>query len=279
MSTSNEEGLGYIVQAINNIVDSKINSSKFDKTYRAKIIGINENDTYLVEIANNQYSLKYNGELNIGDIIRVKAPLNNFSDIYIEAVPDNEYSNLSGKPILNTENSDSLDTDIAEIVENTISLHKISKTGSYTDLNNLPELVYSELGFDSRSFEVDTGNIPLQNIIWQVNNDTNQLYEFNNNRITFKRNANVRVGINFFINSTNRVWIELRQISATGELLQVSHSIIPYNSTSPYCTAATEIYTSVNVGDYIEMTTSTKISLNSGSGNSNSSKLFIQELI
>lgn len=61
------------------------------------------------------------------------------------------YKDLTNKPILNTNNTTALTVNAAEEIVNTISLHKISKTGNYNDLNNLPTIPTktSELTNDS----------------------------------------------------------------------------------------------------------------------------------
>lgn len=154
MSNKSKEGLNYIIQAINNIVEPKVSSLKYDKTYRAKIIQKIDAGIYMVQINGKEYKLPYSGDLNVGDIVKVKAPLNNFSDIYIETIPTSgggsgggttNYQDLTNKPILNTNNSSSLATNQEEIIRGTISLHKISKTGDYNDLNSLPDLNFIPL--------------------------------------------------------------------------------------------------------------------------------------
>lgn len=87
MNQKNDQGLNYIVQAINNIVEPKVKTLKYDKTYRAKVTTIVDDTTYKVEISGDEYQLNYKGILDVGDIVMVKAPLNNFSDIYIETEP------------------------------------------------------------------------------------------------------------------------------------------------------------------------------------------------
>lgn len=148
MSAKSKQGLNYIIQAINNIVEPKVSSLRYDKTYRAKVTQEIDAGIYVVQINGVEYQLPYSGTLNVGDIVKVKAPLNNFSDIYIEALPGSgggeggttNYNDLTNKPILNTDNASSLSVNKEEIIRGTISLHKISKTGSYNDLNNLPSL-------------------------------------------------------------------------------------------------------------------------------------------
>lgn len=142
------DGLEYIIQAITNIVEPKVDTLKYDKTYRAKVTAKIDEGVYKVQIAGIEYQLSYGGTLNVGDIVKVKAPLNNFSDIYIEALPGSggggggttNYNDLTNKPILNTNITTAQTPNASEIIKGTISLHKVSKTGNYSDLNNLPSL-------------------------------------------------------------------------------------------------------------------------------------------
>lgn len=86
MSTSMKDGLNYILQAINNLIEPKLEKLRYDKTYRAKVTAIIGGGVYEVQIKDAKYNINYNGALGVGDIVKVKAPLNNFSDIYIEGV-------------------------------------------------------------------------------------------------------------------------------------------------------------------------------------------------
>ena len=144
-----KDGLGYIIQAISNIVEPKMETLKYDKTYRAKVIQKIDVGVYNVQINGTSYKLSYSGTLNVGDIVRVKAPLNNFSDIYIEPLPGSggggtggttNYNDLTNKPIINSTYSTAQSTNASEILKGTIALHKISKTGNYNDLLNKPSL-------------------------------------------------------------------------------------------------------------------------------------------
>lgn len=112
-----QESMGYIIQAIENIVDANAEKLEYDKTYRARVTEIISSNRYKVEIKDVEYELSYEGgTLNIGDIVNVKAPLNNFSDIYIEAVPTSgggsegtyNYNELSNKPTLDTTSTTAL---------------------------------------------------------------------------------------------------------------------------------------------------------------------------
>ena len=144
-----KDGLGYIIQAITNIIEPKVDTLKYDRTYRAKVVEKIDIGIYKIEINRIVYQLKYDGDLEVGDIVKVKAPLNNFSDIYIETVPSHgggtggtsNYNELLNKPILNTNNIVSLPTNSEEIIKGTISLHKIAKTGKYSDLIGTPSII------------------------------------------------------------------------------------------------------------------------------------------
>lgn len=147
MATSIKEGLNYIIQAIQNMIEPQLDKLRYDRTYRAKVIEKIEAGLYRVQINGTEYKVNYSGDLNVGDIVKVKAPLNNFSDIYIETLPSSggsggtsNYNDLVNKPILNTNNTTGQDINNAETIRGIINLHKISKTGNYTDLRNLPSL-------------------------------------------------------------------------------------------------------------------------------------------
>ncbi len=91
MATDIKEGLNCILEAINNIIEPKLDKLRYDRTYRAKVIEKIDNNTYRVKINGAEYNINYNGNISVGDVIRVKAPLNNFSDIYPEVVPIHNY--------------------------------------------------------------------------------------------------------------------------------------------------------------------------------------------
>ena len=139
------DGLQFILDAINNIVEPKLDRLKYDKTYRAKVISNEGSGQYTIQINSNNYSITTTATLTVGQVIKVKAPLNNFSDIYIEEGTSggggtSDYKELINKPILDTTSSTALSTNNAETIINTIKLHKVSKTGNYNDLLNLPTI-------------------------------------------------------------------------------------------------------------------------------------------
>lgn len=197
--SDNRDGLDCILQAINNIVEPKVATLKYDKTYRAKVTQQIDTGLYMVQINNVEYKLPYNGTLNVGDIVKVKAPLNNFSDIYIEALPGSgggggggttDYNDLTNKPVLNSNHSTSQTPNASEIIKGTISLHKISKTGNYNDLLNKPDLDFiptsekgkaggvATLGTDSKITSTELPN----NLVY----DSNYVHTDNNFSNTYK---------------------------------------------------------------------------------------------
>lgn len=142
-----KEGLNNILQAINNMISPQLVSLKYDKTFRGKITKIIDAGVYEVQVNGNTYTLSYDGNLNVGDIVKVKSPLNNFSDIYIEPIggsggsgTSTSYNDLTNKPNLNTTASSSLSPSSSEMIKGTINLHRISKTGKYDDLVGKPDL-------------------------------------------------------------------------------------------------------------------------------------------
>ena len=143
-----KEGLDSILQAINNLITPQLVSLKYDKTFRGKITSIIDNGLYEVQVNGRSYTRPYAGTLQVGDIVKVKSPLNNFSDIFIEAIGGSgggstttDYNDLTSKPILNTNYTSSLSPDSSEIIKGTIGLHKISKTGKYSDLIGIPQSI------------------------------------------------------------------------------------------------------------------------------------------
>lgn len=88
MKNDLQAGLQNIIDAINNLIEPKLGSLRYDKTFRAKIISDEGNNVYGVQINGKNYKAVYTGEkIPVGQIVKVKAPLNNFSDIYIETLP------------------------------------------------------------------------------------------------------------------------------------------------------------------------------------------------
>lgn len=186
-----KEGLDSILQAINNLITPQLVSLKYDKTFRGKITSIIDNGLYEVQVNGRSYTLPYAGTLQVGDIVKVKSPLNNFSDIYIEAIGGSgggstttDYNNLTSKPILNTNYTSSLSPDSSEIIKGTIGLHKISKTGKYSDLIGTPDLDFipnSEKGVAGGVATLDENSkLPTSQLPGGIVTDPNYVHTDNN---------------------------------------------------------------------------------------------------
>lgn len=247
------DGLDYILQAINNIVEPKVATLKYDKTYRAKVTQQIDTGLYMVQINNIEYKLPYNGELNVGDVVKVKAPLNNFSDIYIEALPGSggsggtgDYNDLTNKPVLNSNFSTSQTPNASEIIKGTISLHKISKTGNYNDLLNKPALDFiptsekgkangvATLGSDSK---ITSSQLPSDLVY-----DSNYVHTDNNFTTTLKDKLD-GIEANAEVNTINKIQKNGVDLDITDKTVNIS---VPTktselindgeNGTNPYIT-------------------------------------------
>ena len=186
-----KEGLDSILQAINNLITPQLVSLKYDKTFRGKITNVIDNGLYEVQVSGRSYTLPYAGTLQVGDIVKVKSPLNNFSDIYIEAIGGSgggstttDYNDLTSKPILNTNYTSSLSPDSSEIIKGTIGLHKISKTGKYSDLIGTPDLDFipnSEKGVAGGVATLDENSkLPTSQLPGGIVTDPNYVHTDNN---------------------------------------------------------------------------------------------------
>lgn len=186
-----KEGLDSILQAINNLITPQLVSLKYDKTFRGKITNVIDNGLYEVQVSGRSYTLPYAGTLQVGDIVKVKSPLNNFSDIYIEAIGGSggsgtttNYNDLTNKPILNTNYTSSLSPDASEIIKGTIGLHKISKTGKYSDLIGIPDLDFipnSEKGVAGGVATLDENSkLPTSQLPDGIITDPNYVHTDNN---------------------------------------------------------------------------------------------------
>lgn len=191
MKNDLQAGLQNIIDAINNLIEPKLGSLRYDKTFRAKIISDEGNNVYGVQINGKNYKAVYTGEkIPVGQIVKVKAPLNNFSDIYIETLPGSgsgsagNYNDLLNKPILNTNNTGTQVPSATETIQGTISLHKVSKTGNYNDLLNKPTLDFiptSEKGATNgvagldENKKVSKSNLPTDTVY-----DNNYVHTDNN---------------------------------------------------------------------------------------------------
>ena len=67
-----------------NYSEAKLDNLRYDKTYRAKITADKGGGIYTISINGKEYDINGNGETyTVGSVVRVKSPLNNFSDFFI----------------------------------------------------------------------------------------------------------------------------------------------------------------------------------------------------
>ena len=106
MGSKEKRGLENILQSLENYIEPTLDKLRFDKTYKAKVITNKGDGLYTAQINGKQYDLRASSsELLPGTIVYAKAPLNNFSDIYIETSGVGggaiNYENLINKPSIN----------------------------------------------------------------------------------------------------------------------------------------------------------------------------------
>lgn len=134
MRVENRNALQAIIEAIDNFVTPKLEVLKYDRTYRAKILVNKGNGLYTVSIKGNSYDIQTNTtNLKINSIVKVKSPLNNFSDIYIENEPVDELDNLT---INNNLNCDSLQINGQDIFNILHPIGDIMIKANDTDYSN-----------------------------------------------------------------------------------------------------------------------------------------------
>lgn len=76
-----------ITSTIMSRVQSMISGSSFDRTFRGRIISV-VNGAYTVKISDKEYqnvpAIVSEAVLKAGDVVMVRSPCNNMSDMYIE---------------------------------------------------------------------------------------------------------------------------------------------------------------------------------------------------
>lgn len=78
-------GLKELIDAINIIVDGKLNRANYDKTYDARISKVNSSTSYDVEISGVVYTLPLyiSRNLSVGNQVKVVVPQNNWNKAFI----------------------------------------------------------------------------------------------------------------------------------------------------------------------------------------------------
>lgn len=74
-----------LLDGIHYLIEKAINNAPYDKVKNAKITSSHANGAYDVLVDDKTYTLKTlgNSQLNIGDIVKVLIPQNNYSDMFI----------------------------------------------------------------------------------------------------------------------------------------------------------------------------------------------------
>lgn len=282
-----KDGLGYIIQAISNIVEPKVANLRYDKTYRAKVTEKVDAGIYKVEVNRAEYQLKYNGDLSVGDIVRVKAPLNNFSDIYIEAEPStgggsggtSNYNDLFNKPILNTNNTEAQPVNEKETIKGTVKLHKISKTGNYNDLNNKPSLNFIPISDKGVANGVATlGNdlkIPVSQLPDNLVTDKDYVHT-DNNYTTADKNKLAGIEAQAQVNTIEKIQQNGTDLTITNKTVNIvtPTKTSDLSNDSGFLTtlpiASTTTLGGVKIGDNLSITSDGVLSATSGgSGDAN----------
>lgn len=282
-----KDGLGYIIQAISNIVEPKVANLRYDKTYRAKVTEKVDAGIYKVEVNRAEYQLKYNGDLSVGDIVRVKAPLNNFSDIYIEAEPStgggsggtSNYNDLFNKPILNTNNTETQVVNETETIKGTVKLHKISKTGNYNDLNNKPSLNFIPISDKGVANGVATlGNdlkIPVSQLPDNLVTDKDYVHT-DNNYTTADKNKLAGIEAQAQVNTIEKIQQNGTDLTITNKTVDIvtPTKTSDLSNDSGFLTtlpiASTTTLGGVKIGDNLSITSDGVLSATSGgSGDAN----------
>lgn len=113
--------INYLEMAKSNIenflltVMDLIESAKFDKTFRAKVVEIISERKCKVQYKNIVYIAKNNANLSVGDSIWVKAPCNNWNELYIQSGNQSDNAELITQITeLNNEITE-LETEIANL--------------------------------------------------------------------------------------------------------------------------------------------------------------------
>ena len=72
-----------IAEDINYLFTSKADALKYDRTFRAKVIGQETNGKYKVLYKDKEYMTKSDISLNIDDLVWVCAPENNWDSLFV----------------------------------------------------------------------------------------------------------------------------------------------------------------------------------------------------
>lgn len=77
------EVLQKLAQAIKSMVQNELKYAKYDRTFKAIISKKISSVKYEINYQNRIYTATTSRECNVGDIVRVCAPQNNWNDLFI----------------------------------------------------------------------------------------------------------------------------------------------------------------------------------------------------
>lgn len=81
--TNYTEIIQAMAQVVGKAVKEYVQSAKFDQTFKAVVTGKLPNGKYQVLYNGRKYTASSKTELNINDVVRVCAPQNDWSDLFI----------------------------------------------------------------------------------------------------------------------------------------------------------------------------------------------------
>lgn len=82
-----ERGLDQLKKGIQSYVGKVVENAPFNKTLIGKVDTVNQNNLYTVTIDRKQYTnlpCMLKGVINVGDIVKIVVPQNNYNLMYIE---------------------------------------------------------------------------------------------------------------------------------------------------------------------------------------------------
>ena len=141
---------GFIMNTVNDLENYYLKSETYNQTEINNLLGEKANKTDIPtkvsQLENDEGYLKTIPIASANELggIKVGKNLSIETDGTLNAEGGSggttNYNDLENKPILNSSNTEALETNASETISGTINLHKVSKTGSYNDLNNKPSL-------------------------------------------------------------------------------------------------------------------------------------------
>lgn len=174
------------------------------------------------------------------------------------------YSDLENKPILNSSNTEALEINASETIIGTINLHKVSKTGSYNDLNDKPSLDFipnsekgatngvATLGEDAR---IDKTQLPTDTVYDSsyVHTDNNFTTDLKNKLDGIEDNAQVNKIETVKVNNT------ALEITDKAVNVEVPTKVSQLENDKGYLTeipmASATLLGGIKVGDNLSITT------------------------